>query len=119
MEHTILLLTVLRVAALLCATVFLFFTGRAWLRTRSRGMATLFVAVGLLAAGVLAEGAALQGLGLSLDAAHLIESVFLLAGFLVLMLSVLVHRPGGSVPVDPDEGSYRRETDGESGVRLD
>jgi len=118
MEHCIVILTVLRTTALLFAAVFLYFTGRAWLRTRASSMATLFVAVGLLAGGALAEGAALQGLGVGLDTAHLIESVFLLLGFLVLMLSVLLHRPGGrfrsreALETEPEPGGEEDEVPG-------
>ncbi len=72
--------------------MFLYFTGRAYLKHRSRSMLVLLVAIALMVAAAVAEGASLQILGLKLDEAHVVEAVLTMAAFGVLVYSVLSHK---------------------------
>lgn len=91
-EHSVAVLTVLRLATLAFAAVFLWYTLRAYLRHRGPSMLFLLVAVGLMAAGVIIEGAMVQFLGTPLDVAHIAEAVTMLLAFAVLVFSVVSHR---------------------------
>ncbi len=90
-------LLILRVAAAILAAGFLFITVRAYRRTKSPTMLLLTGAVLLLAIGTLTEGLAIQGLGMTIDQAHIFESMVWLAAMSLLLLSVLqrprVRRP--------------------------
>ncbi len=90
---TFALLSIIKAATVCVGAVFLLLAGRAYWRTRAASMRTLFVAVALLVLAAVAEGASLQVLRLSLEHAHIIEAVVTLAAFVVLLASVLAHRP--------------------------
>lgn len=89
----ILLLSVIKIATVALGAVFLWITWRAYRRQPNPGMLVLFAAVILMTVGAVAEGLAFQALGLSLDQAHIIEALFTLAGFAVLVYSVWSYRP--------------------------
>jgi hypothetical protein len=93
MDVQILLLSALKTVTVLFGAAFLWITWRAHRRTPNRGLLVLFVAVVLMTVAAVAEGLAYQALGLSLDQAHVIEAVFTLAGFAVLLGSVWSYRP--------------------------
>lgn len=88
MEHEIPLLTGLKLVTVALGAVFLYYTGKAYLKHRERPMLVLFAAVGLMVVAAIAEGFASRILGLPLSTAHIIEAVFTLAGFAVLVASV-------------------------------
>lgn len=90
MVETILVLSALKVVTVLAGIVFLVWAGKAYLKHRTRNMATLFAAMALLTMAAIAEGIVFQLVGLSLASAHIVEALFTLAGFLVLVASVLV-----------------------------
>ena len=92
MEHYILTLTILKAITVLLGGIFLYFVGRAYLKHRSRPMMWLFIAVALMMAAAVAEGTAFRILDLSLEASHVVEAVFTLLAFLVLVYSVMSHR---------------------------
>ncbi len=94
--NTILLLTIIKTATVLAGAWFLGLTWRANRRVPNRGFRILIAAMVLMTIGAVAEGLAFRAVGLSLDQAHLIEGVFTLAGFAVLLASVLLHKVGGS-----------------------
>jgi heme A synthase len=108
-EFSILVLTVLKTLTVLLGLAFLYYTGRAYKRRKSREFALLFVAIALLTVAAISEGLAFQGLKLSLDDAHVIEGIFTLAGFAVLVYSVVAPRrvrarnaaPPGDEPMTP------------------
>ncbi len=85
MADSILLLSIIKILTVALGAVFLGITWRAYRRQPNRGMLVLFVAVVLMTVAAVAEGLAL---GLSLDEAHIIEGLFTLAGFAVLVYSV-------------------------------
>lgn len=84
----ILLLSVIKIITVALGAVFLWITWRAYRRQPNRGMLVLFAAVVLMTIGAVAEGLAFRAVGLSLDQAHIIEGLFSLAGFAVLVYSV-------------------------------
>lgn len=88
MVDTILLLSALKIVTVALGAVFLGITLKAYVRRPNRGMLVLFFAVGLLTVSAVAEGLAYQALGLTLDQSHIIEALFTLAGFAVLVYSV-------------------------------
>lgn len=93
MADPILLLSAIKIVTVALGAVFLGITLRAYRRQPNRGLLVLFMAVGLLTVSAVAEGLAFQALGLSLDQAHVIEGLFTLAGFAVLVYSVWSYRP--------------------------
>ncbi|MBW3583554.1 MAG: hypothetical protein KY455_10695 [Euryarchaeota archaeon] len=96
MEHVyILILTILKIISVSLGAIFLFFTYRAYRKHASRPLLVLMVAILLMVLAAVAEGAAFQVLGFALEQAHVIEAVFTLAAFAVLVWSILVpHRKG-------------------------
>ena len=95
MQHYELIQYILRIISITLGAVFLFFTLRAYLKHRTRPMLVLMVAIVLMIMASASEGAATQVLGLNLDQAHVIEAVFTLSAFAVLVWSILVpHRRG-------------------------
>lgn len=88
MEHTITILTILKLLTVALGAVFIAISTRAYLKHRARSMLTLTVAIALMTGAAVAEGLAFQFIGLSLDEAHIIEAVFTLAAFTVLVLSI-------------------------------
>ena len=90
MEHEVFwVLTALKVLTVAAGAWFLWVAVRAYRRHRTRSLGILIMAVGLMTAASVSEGAALQAFGLPLDQAHILEAVFMLAAFLVLLWSVL------------------------------
>ncbi len=85
-------LLILRLTGFLLGGGFLYFTYRAYRRHRTRSMLVLMIAVTLWMLGIITEGLALQGLGLSIDQAHVLESIVMIVASLMLLLSVLSHR---------------------------
>lgn len=92
MEHHIITLSIIKTITVAVGLVFLYLVGRAYAKTRARSMAVLFVAVGLFVAAAVVEGTAVQLLSMSLDQAHVLEAIVTLAGFMVLLYSVIAHR---------------------------
>ncbi len=110
MEHgVILILTILKALTVLAGAIFLSFTLRAYLKHRARAMLVLLVAIALMTGAAVAEGIAVQVLGLELAGAHIVEAVFTLAAFVVLVMSVISHRIGGEAPLNGsvDDGDER------------
>lgn len=95
MVDEILLLSAIKIVTVALGAVFLAITWRAYRRAPNPGMLVLFAAVVLMTVAAVAEGLAFQALGLSLDQAHVIEALFTLAGFAVLVYSVWSYRPQG------------------------
>lgn len=93
MVDVIPILSLLKVLTVVLGAVFLAITWRAYRRAPNRGLLVLFIAVGLLTVSAVAEGLAYKALGLTLDQAHVIEALFTLAGFAVLVYSVWSFRP--------------------------
>jgi hypothetical protein len=100
-EHTIIILTILKTITVLLGAVFLFVTARAYVKHRTQSLLVFLVAILLITIGVMAEGIAFQllsrggppaALGNALDTAHVIEAVFMLAGYVVLVASLLIQR---------------------------
>ncbi|MFA5943077.1 MAG: hypothetical protein WC876_01280 [Candidatus Thermoplasmatota archaeon] len=89
----ILLLSIIKIITVALGAVFLGITWRAYRRQPNRGILVLFIAVVLMTIAAVAEGLAFQALGLSLDQAHIIEGLFTLAGFAVLVYSVWTYKP--------------------------
>ncbi|MGB1586846.1 MAG: DUF7521 family protein [Thermoplasmatota archaeon] len=87
-------LSILKVLTVLAGGIFLFVTWKAYLRRRSRSMLLLFAAISLMVLAAILEGAALQVLGFSMEEARLVEAVVTLTAFLVLLYSVVGHKPG-------------------------
>ena len=71
---------------------FLYFTLRAYRRHRTRSMMMLMAATALWMVSIVIEGLALKGLGLSIDQAHVTESIVMIVASTFLLLSVLAHR---------------------------
>lgn len=93
MEHEVTTaLTIIKSITVLLGLAFLYYTGRAWLRHKSRGMLVLFAAIGLMTLAAVAEGFAFAILGEDLDTAHLVEAAIMLLAFAVLVASVWAHR---------------------------
>ncbi|MEK6975112.1 MAG: hypothetical protein AABY18_02070 [Candidatus Thermoplasmatota archaeon] len=92
MADPILLLSIIKILTVVLGAVFLGITWRAYRRQPNRGMLVLFFAVALMTVAAVAEGLAFQALGFSLDQAHIIEGLFTLAGFAVLVYSVWSYR---------------------------
>lgn len=90
MAEPILILSALKIVTVLAGIVFLAWAGKAYLKHRTRNMAALVLAVALLTLAAVSEGIAFQVLGFPLADAHIVEAVFTLAGFLVLVVSALV-----------------------------
>lgn len=88
MANDLLLLSILKTATVALGATFLWITWRAYRRQPNPGLAALLGAVILLTVAAVAEGLAFRAVGLSLDQAHVIEAVFTLAGFAVLVYSV-------------------------------
>lgn len=86
-------LSILKILTVLAGSIFLFVTWKAYLKSRSRSMLMLFGAVSLLVLAAILEGAALQILGVTMEQARLVEAVVSLLAFLVLLYSVLGHKP--------------------------
>jgi hypothetical protein len=87
-----LILLILRLTGFLLGGGFLYFTLRAYRRHKTRSMLILMIAVALWMIGIVAEGFALQGLGLTIDQSHVLESLVMIVASLFLLLSVLSHR---------------------------
>lgn len=105
MDPTILSLSILRGLAVLLGLTFLFYTWRAYLKHRSSALMWLWVAIAIMVLAAIIEGIAVQVLGLTLDQSHILESVVTLAGFSVLVMSVIVPRrrrmKAAHAPPDP------------------
>lgn len=108
MVETIQILSALKIATVAAGLVFLTWAGKAYLKHRTRNMATLVLAVSLLTLAAISEGIAFEFLGFPLDLAHILEAVFTLAGFLVLVASVLVAKLQ-TAELDPEEADLPRE----------
>lgn len=93
MVDEILLLSIIKIATVVLGAVFLGITWRAYRRQPNRGLLVLFIAVVLMTVAAVAEGLAFRAIGLSLDQAHIIEALFTVAGFAVLVYSVWSYRP--------------------------
>ncbi len=101
MEHeVILVLTILKGLTVLAGGTFVILTLRAYLKHRAPAMLVLLIAIALMTTAALAEGVAVQFFRLELAAAHIVEAVFTLAAFVVLVMSVVTHRIGGQAAVD-------------------
>lgn len=86
------ILLILRLTGFLIGGGFLYVTLRAYRRHRTRSMLVLMAATGLWMAAIVVEGFAIQGLGLSIDHAHILESIVMIIASTFLLLSVLSHR---------------------------
>ncbi len=92
MQHYILVLTVIKALTVALGLVFLYFTWKAYRKSRARSMSILFVAISLMVVAAIAEGATLQIFKYGLDQAHVVEAILTFAAFAVLVYSVLSPR---------------------------
>ncbi len=88
MAGEILLLSLIKIATVALGVLFLGITLRAYRRQPDRGLLMLFIAVVLLTFAAVAEGLAFGAVKLPLDEAHIIEALFTVSGFAVLVYSV-------------------------------
>ncbi len=86
------ILLILRLIGFALGGAFLYITAQAYRRQRSRSIMVLMIAIALWMASIVAEGFAITGLGLSIDQAHILESIVMIVASLFLLLSVLSHR---------------------------
>lgn len=87
-EHTILYLSGLKALTVLLGFLIVWFGFKAWRAGRRRPLLWLTLGMGLMTLGAIAEGVAFQGLGLTLDESHIVEALFTLAAFGVLVYSL-------------------------------
>ena len=90
MEHYALLLSIVKTITVLVGGAFLVVAIRAYRKHRTRALLVLIVAIALLTTAAAAEGFAREVMRLDPDLAHLIEAVFTLAAYAVLLYSALV-----------------------------
>lgn len=89
-------LIIMKVVTIALGGVFLWYAGRAYLKTRSRQMMVLLLAVALLTVSSVSEGIAYQGgSGLPLEISHVLEGAVTLVAFAVLVASLFVRQRGG------------------------
>lgn len=100
---TILILSALKLVTVLLGFVIVALAWRAFRSTGRKPFMWLAIGLGLMTIGAIAEGAAFQGLDLSLDESHVIEAVFTLAAFGVLVYSLFARDTPRteSHPVEP------------------
>lgn len=87
-----LILLILRLIGFCLGGAFLFFTLRAYRQSQSPSLLVLMIAILLWMLSIVAEGFALSGLGLSVNHAHILESIVMIVATMFLLLSVFVHR---------------------------
>lgn len=88
MEHQTILLTVLNGSAALMGAYFVVRATRAYERHGESHLGILAIAVGLLTLGLIVEGVIVRGLGLEIATAHVVEAIFGVMGFAVLVYSL-------------------------------
>ncbi len=96
-------LSILKALTVMLGVLFLFITWRAYRKHKARQLLVLLMAVGTLTLSAIVEGAAVQFLGLSLDQSHVIEGVFTLAAFAILVWSVVTPTRRRTVAPPPSE----------------
>lgn len=87
-EPTTVILVVLRLLVLCLGVVITYYSLRAYRRTRATYLRNASIGFGIITIGVFIEGALYQFAGLDLALVHVVESVAIGAGFLVLLLSL-------------------------------
>jgi len=105
----------LKLVTVVLGAVFLFYTWRAYRKYGSPQLLILFVAVLLLTAAAVAEGLMVQVLKSPLDEAHVAEAVLTLAGFGVLVYS-LVYRAMRTRTPQSFEGAHPTSDVGGAGA---
>lgn len=85
-------LAVIKTLILLTGTAVTLLSYRAYRRTGDAGLRLLALGFGLITLGTILAGVTFEVLGLSLGAGILIESILVLAGLVVIMLSLRVDR---------------------------
>lgn len=105
---TILVLSAIKAVTVILGLVVIGLGWRAYRASGRRPFLWLTVGLGLMTIGAIAEGAAYQGLNLSLDQAHVVEALFTLAAFAVLVYSLFAPdrraarpAPDAERPVEP------------------
>ncbi|WP_255197345.1 DUF7521 family protein [Halorarius litoreus] len=89
MTDTTLALTAVRVVVFVLGVAVTAISFRAYQRERTRYLRDATVGLGIITAGVLLEGLLFQFTSLELTTVHLVESVAIGLGFLVLLSSFL------------------------------
>lgn len=85
---TFLSLSAIKTVTVLLGLVVIYLGAKAWRASGRRPLFWLTAGMALMTLGAVAEGIAFQGLGLDLDASHIIEGFFTLAAFAVLVYSL-------------------------------
>lgn len=85
-------LLVLRLIGFVLGGGFLYYTFRAYRKHRARSMLVLMIAIAMWMAATVTEGFAITGLGLSIDHAHILESIVMIVASAFLLASVFAHQ---------------------------
>lgn len=88
-ELTTLILTTIRVAVLALGAAITYYSFKAYRRTRARYLRDASVGFAIITIGVFIEGLLYEVIGLDLVVAHIVESVAIGLGFLILLVSLL------------------------------
>ncbi|MFP8951374.1 hypothetical protein ACLI4Z_00175 [Natrialbaceae archaeon A-arb3/5] len=87
---TAIALAIVKTLVLVVGSVITFFTYRAYQRTRQRALGCLAVGFGLVTLGFVLAGVLYELLSVSLRTGLLLESLLMLAGFIVIAYSLYV-----------------------------
>ncbi|WP_241175218.1 hypothetical protein [Natronolimnobius sp. AArcel1] len=88
-ESTIMIaLTVVKTLVLIVGSVITYFAYRAYQRTRQRPLGYLAIGFGLVTLGLVLAGISTESLNVTLEMGILLESLLVLAGFVVIAYSL-------------------------------
>jgi hypothetical protein len=86
---TELFLVIIKFFTVLAGFYIVFLAFKAYRQRPTRNLFGLMVGMGILTLGAISEGIAYQAIGWTIDQSHIFEAVVTLAGFVVLVYSVL------------------------------
>lgn len=81
-------LSLIKLATVALGALVIYLGTRAYRASNRKPILWLTIGMGIMTLGAVAEGLALQGLGLTLAAAHIIEAVVTFAAFAALVYSL-------------------------------
>lgn len=87
-EATTSVLAVVRLLVLVLGVLITYYSLKAYRRTKTRYMRDASIGFGIITIGVFIEGLLFRFLGLDLELVHIIESVAIALGFVVLLISL-------------------------------
>lgn len=87
-EPVTLTLSLMKLATVALGALIIYLGTRAYRSSRRKPILWLTIGMGIMTLGAVAEGLAIQGLGLTLDQAHMIEAVVTLGAFGALVYSL-------------------------------